>query len=45
MVQNERSKELLLEICRPCFFDFDEWPVELIESSIAQNMDPSETLE
>ena len=45
MAQSERSKELLMEIVRPCFFDFDDWPVELIESSIAQNVDPSETLE
>ena len=45
MVQTERSKELLLDILKPCFFDFDEWAVELIESSIAQSMDPGETLE
>lgn len=45
MVQTERSKELLLDILKPCFFDFDEWPTELIEGAIAQNMDPSETLE
>ena len=35
MAQSERSKELLLDILRPCFFDFEEWPVELIEGAIA----------
>ena len=45
MTQNERSKELLLSILKPCFFDFDEWPAELIETAISQNMDASETLE
>ena len=34
-----------MEILKPCFFDFEDWPVELIESAIAKNMDASETLE
>ena len=45
MPQNERSKELLLWILKPCFFDFDEWSTELVETAISQNMDAGETLE
>jgi len=45
MVQTERSKEMLLAVTQPCFFDFEDWPLELIESAIAKNMDASETLE
>ena len=45
MIQGERSKTLLLDILQPCLFDFEEWPVEVIESAIAQSIDPSETLE
>jgi hypothetical protein len=35
MVQTERSKGLLLDVLKPCFFDFEEWPAEIIESAIA----------
>ena len=45
MVQAERSKELLLQIMRPCFFEFEDWPVELLESASAKNLDVAETVE
>ena len=45
MAQAERSKELLMEVLRPCFFEFEDWPVELLESASAKNLDVGETLE
>ena len=45
MVQTERSKDLLLALLKPCFFEFEDWPVELVESALAKNMDAGETLE
>ena len=36
---------MLLEIVKPCFFEFDEWPVEVLEHAIESELDPAETLE
>ena len=45
MLQTERTKDMVLEIVKPCFFEFDDWPVEILEHTIASELDPSEILE
>ena len=45
MIKSDRSKELLLSILRPCFFEFEEWSVELVEGAIEKQLDSSEVLE
>ena len=45
LIQNERTKELMMEIVKPCFFDFDDWPVEILEHAIESEIDPADTLE
>ena len=45
LVQTDKTKDLLLEILRPCFFEFDDWPVEIIEHALASELNSSEVLE
>ena len=38
-------KELVLAIVRPCFLEFDEWAVELVELAIDEDVEVDELID
>ena len=44
-MQTEKTKDMILDIVKPCFFEFDDWPVEILEQAMASELDPTEILE
>ena len=45
IAQNVLTKELVLAIVRPCFFEFDEWPVELVETALVEDLEPADLID